>query len=117
MSKSLAKGVKLCPACMEPKDMETGFHKNRTKYDGVSSQCKACRAAVRRISTKKRSIIPNYDKSIREGSLSEVKFLLTCELYEGFRVASRIVKMAEQEAFYRLVQKFTKSIIGDAPHE
>jgi hypothetical protein len=33
---------KICNKCGKPKDLETGFSRDRTKADGRQSQCKAC---------------------------------------------------------------------------
>ena len=33
---------KVCRKCGKPKDLETGFSRDRTKADGRQSQCKAC---------------------------------------------------------------------------
>lgn len=34
--------TKVCFRCKQPKDLERGFHKNRSRSDGVQAQCKEC---------------------------------------------------------------------------
>lgn len=49
--------LKYCPRCKQEKPIDTAFHKNKARYDGVAPVCKRCRSSnKKRFDAKKASL-------------------------------------------------------------